>query len=260
MNFVDKKRLVVLSSGQGSNLKNIFNNVQNKNLFNCEIVGVVSNKNSNSLKIGTENGVSTLYIPWNKTDQSRESYDNSLAQCVNVFSPDVIVLSGWDHILTKAFLNNFVKTKIINLHPALINTFPGNNAIRDAWDAAQEGRVDYTGIMVHNVTDILDVGNVVEQLVVPINKNGSFEEFECEMKSKEKQVLINAIDRVTTNMAYKGKVKNVYDVGDNYLIYHSNRLSAFNNYVCEVENKGYYLNKIAEWWFNKTQSMFQTIL
>lgn len=255
MNFVDKKRLVVLSSGEGSNLCNILDNIEKGSLFNCEVVGIVSNKYSHSLNIGTENNISTLFLPWNKSNHTREVYDYNLAQFVNLHRPDIIVLSGWDHILTKAFLNNFVRTKIINLHPALINTFPGNSAIKDAWDAAQEGKVDSTGIMVHEVTDVLDVGNVIEDRIVPINKSLTFEQFETEMKSKEKQVLINAIDRVSTNMSYKGKVKNVYDVGDNYLIYHSDRLSAFNNYVCEVENKGYYLSKIAEWWFNKTESI-----
>ena len=250
------KSLVVLVSGQGTNLDNILNKIKSGYLFNCSVSAIISNNDSLSLRKGIYEKIPYVYFPWIKSVITRENYDYTLSQLCSTFNPDIIVLSGWNHILTSVFIDYFPKTKIINLHPALINTFPGNNAIEDAWNAGQKCLVSQTGIMVHSVTTILDVGNVIDELVVPIDKTLELKEFEIMMKSKEKPVLINALEKLSTTLIYKGKVKNVYEVDkDKLLVLHTDRLSACNRYVCDIQNKGYFLSKIASWWFNFTKDI-----
>lgn len=249
------KNLVVLSSGSGSNLQNIIDKIESNYLFNCSIKLVVSNKDSISLKRGINHKLSTIYFPWNKDVFTREEYDFRLSKIIEPFKPDIIVLSGWNHIVTEVFLNVFKDIQIINLHPALINTFPGNNAIQDAWEASQKGMVNQTGIMVHTVTKNLDVGEVIEELVIPITETMKYDDLVSTIKHQEKTVLINAIEKISTTLCYKGKVKNVYDFNTNLLIVHTDRVSACNHYVCDVPKKGHYLAKIANWWFDKTEEI-----
>ena len=252
------KKLLILSSGRGTNLENILDKIKSGYLFNCSVTAIISNNNSVSLKRGINNHITTVYLPWNKSLKTRENYDYTLAQISSTFNPDIIVLSGWNHILSSVFIDYFTKTKIINLHPALIHTFPGNNAIEDAWNAGQRGLSNQTGIMVHTVTTTLDVGEVIDELIIPINKALKQPEFETMMKQKEKQVLINALDKMSTTLIYKGKVKNVYEVEkDKLLVLHTDRLSACNSYVCDIQNKGYFLSKIASWWFNFTKDIIK---
>jgi phosphoribosylaminoimidazole-succinocarboxamide synthase len=249
------KNLVILSSGAGSNLNNIIKHVNNKFLFNCHISSIISNSDSTSLKIGINNKIPTQYLPWHKETQSREDYDSLLAKIILPFTPDIIVLSGWNHILTAKFLDHFKHIKVINLHPALINTFPGNNAIYDAWDAGQRNTETETGIMVHTVITELDVGEVIEELRIPINNTLPYNDFKTMMTYKEKPVLINAIEKLSTTITYRGKVKDVYKVDNKLLIVHTDRLSACNKYICEIPKKGYYLAHMANWWFDKTSDI-----
>ena len=248
------KNIVVLSSGEGTNLGNIIEKIQSKRLFNCKLSCVVSNYDSLSLKRAYNIKVPNIYYPWDKENQSREDYDLSLSKLVKQFNPDLIVLSGWNHILTSSFLNTFPHINVINLHPALLNTFPGNNAIEDAWNARSRGEIDHTGIMAHTVTTELDVGFIISSLDVPFDSTVKLDELKQLMKTKEKEVLITAIEKLTSNLLYRGKVKDVYNMENNQLlIVHTDRLSACDKYVCDISNKGYYLCKIASWWLNATK-------
>ena len=247
------KRLVIFSSGEGTNLIAIIEAINKNILFNCKIEAIISNYNSQSIKTGLFNSIPSYFIPCNNKS-NRTDYDISLAQKVNSINPDLIVLAGWNHILSKDFLNAVDMIDIINLHPALLGQFPGNNAIEDAWDAFQKGAIKHTGIMVHKVTDILDVGEVVNELKVPIHNSDTLIDLKNRIQTLEKKVLIEAIHKMTTSMIYRGKVKDVYRLDDDkMLIAHSDRLSACNRYVCDIEGKGFMLCLLSNYFFKKTE-------
>ena len=130
-------RLVVLISGNGSNLQAILD-ACNSGELPATVASVISNKaEAYGLTRARTAGVEAIYFPKQKTE-SREEYDARLAVHVSTCLPDYIILAGWMRILSASFLSCF-PDRVINLHPALPGTFPGLHAIERAFSAYQRG-------------------------------------------------------------------------------------------------------------------------
>ncbi|MCI0711320.1 MAG: phosphoribosylglycinamide formyltransferase [Chloroflexi bacterium] len=185
-------RLVVMISGNGSNLQAILDAIANKTLP-AEVVLVVSNrKNAYGLERARNAGVKTLYFPlkpYTDDEKSREQYDADLAERIAVYAPTFIVLAGWMHILSAAFLDKFPR-QVINLHPALPGEFAGMYAIERAYDAYQERKIAFSGCMIHYVIPEVDAGAAIATAEVPILDSDSLEDFEKRMHATEHQLLI----------------------------------------------------------------------
>jgi len=260
-------KLVVLVSGEGTNLQAIIDACQNK-VLNANVILVVSNKeNVGALTRAQDNQIMTYCSVYNHKTTARMNYDHELAQYINKFDYDLIVCAGWMHILSKHFLN-LVKSPIINLHPALPNQFPGKNSIIEAYNAYKEGKITKTGIMVHHVVEEIDAGQVIEQFDINLESNETYETMENKIRYYEKFVLINAINKVLNTpkqvavvpekypLCYQGKVRDVYDLGYNLLaMVQTNRQSAFDRHICEIPGKGTVLTNVSAWWFNKTKNI-----
>ncbi|KAJ4363645.1 Bifunctional purine biosynthetic protein ADE5,7 [Neocucurbitaria cava] len=175
--------IVVLISGNGSNLQALIDACASGTLPNTRISHVVSNrKAAYGLTRAANASIPTTYhnlVPYKKkhspddVPRAREEYDADLAQLILSLSPrpDLIVCAGWMHIVTSAFLtplsappSNTQSTDssdpipIINLHPALPGEFAGANAIERAWRAGREEGLKRTGVMVHEVIAEVDAG------------------------------------------------------------------------------------------------------
>jgi phosphoribosylaminoimidazole-succinocarboxamide synthase len=250
------KKILFFVSGKGTNLDYIYDKINSGELTNSKIIGVLSNRDCLGLANSIKKKLSVVYRPWDKQNESREKYDRILLSFVETINPDLIVLAGWDHILGSVFINNLGNTTIINLHPALINTFPGNNAIEDAWNAYQIGRVNKTGIMVHIVTNKLDIGDVIAEKEIAIKQTDTLQLLEERIKYNEKSVLLEAINKLTSIVFKTGKVKDIYNIDNNrLLIMHTDRLSSCNKVVCELEGKGHLLSNLTDYWFSKTKDI-----
>ncbi len=143
-------RLIVFISGNGTNLQAILDAVRAREL-DAEVALVVSNrKAAYGLVRAQEAGVPTLYFPLKPYADQREAYDRDLAERVSAYAPRLIVLAGWMHVLSPAFLDRFPR-QVINLHPALPGQFPGVDAIQRSFEAWQRGEVEAGGCMVHYV-------------------------------------------------------------------------------------------------------------
>jgi phosphoribosylglycinamide formyltransferase len=105
-------------------------------------------------------------------------YDAEVAKRVMESKPDLVVLAGWMHILSPAFLDA-ISVPIINLHPALPGAFDGADAIGRAYEAYQKGEVDKTGAMVHRVVKEVDRGEPLVVREVEIKKGESKEDLEA---------------------------------------------------------------------------------
>ena len=188
-------RLVVMVSGSGSNLQAIMDAIATGTL-QAEIVGVISNrKEAFALERAAKAGIPTLYFPlkpYKEGGKSREAYDSDLALKVAAFQPDLIVLAGWMHILSAAFLHHF-PLRVINLHPALPGAFPGTDAIHRAYEAAQDRLIDESGCMVHYAIPEVDAGDVLAKAVVPIYPEDSLEAFEARIHKTEHILIVEAI-------------------------------------------------------------------
>jgi len=188
-------RLVVLISGNGSNLQAILDACTDGEL-NAEVVSVISNKeDAFGLTRAKNAGVDAIHFP-KLENQSRNDYDARLANYVSTCSPDYVILAGWMRILTSSFLSHF-PNRVLNLHPALPDTFLGTHAIERAFEAYQCGEIEHTGIMVHLVPDEgVDNGPVLATEIVPINKEDTLETLETRIHQTEHVLLVNTLKKI----------------------------------------------------------------
>ena len=188
-------RLVVLISGNGSNLQAILDACKSGEL-NAQVVSVISNKaDAYGLTRAKNAGVDAIHFP-KLENESRNEYDARLADYVSTRLPDYVILAGWMRILTSSFLSHF-PNRVVNLHPALPDTFPGTHAIERAFESYQRGEIEHTGIMVHLVPDEgVDNGPVLSTEIVPINKDDTLETLETRVHQIEHKLLVNTIKTV----------------------------------------------------------------
>ena len=177
----ENKHLVVLASGNGSNLQAIIDACAEGSLP-ARVAAVGSDhKDAFALERARQADIPTIYHPWKlyrQAGKNRQAYDAELADLVAAHHPHLVVLAGWMRVLTLAFLERF-PMQVINLHPALPGTFPGTHAIQRAWEAYQEGRIRHTGVMVHFVPDEgVDDGPLISQEIVPIHPTDTLETME----------------------------------------------------------------------------------
>ena len=190
-----KARLVVLISGTGSNLQAMINAIQS-GILQAEISAVISNKRDTyGLERARKTGIPVVVLPKMK-EQTREEYDAQLAQTVQRFAPDWVVLAGWMRILSMHFLRNF-PNRVVNLHPALPGTFPGTHAIERAYEAFQRDEIQETGVMVHLVPDEgVDAGPVLAQTQVKILPGDRLEDLETKIHQTEHRLLVDTLVQI----------------------------------------------------------------
>ena len=197
-----KITLVVLVSGNGSNLQAILDAIESGDL-NAKVRAVISNnKNAYALERANLAGIPTEVVIKAK-EQNRSEFDTQLAEIVAKFQPDWIILAGWMRILSMNFLGRF-PGKVINLHPALPGKFPGVHAIERAYQSFKDGEIDKSGVMVHLVPDEgVDSGPVLNQRVVDLLPEESLEQFEARMHTCEHVLLVETIKNLINKMEDK---------------------------------------------------------
>jgi phosphoribosylglycinamide formyltransferase-1 len=186
---ITPSRLVILLSGNGSNLQAILDACRSGNL-NALVVAVVSNKADAYGLVRAKNaGVEAIHFA-KQASETRQEYDARLAAYVSACLPDYVILAGWMRILSSSFLSSFPNC-VINLHPALPGMFPGTHAIERAFEAYKSGEIDHTGIMVHLVPDEgVDSGPVLATEIVPIQNTDTLETLESRIHQTEHKLLV----------------------------------------------------------------------
>jgi formyltetrahydrofolate-dependent phosphoribosylglycinamide formyltransferase len=188
-------RIAILVSGFGSNLQAILDAVEASKLPGVEAALVVSNRReAYGMQRAIQRGVPVVYFPlapYTRAGRPRQDYDADLAALVGAFGVTWVVLAGWMHVLSDAFLRHF---RVVNLHPALPGAFPGTHAIQRAYKAYQRGEIAHTGVMVHLVPDAgVDAGPVVLQEAVPIHPQDSLDDLEARIHAVEHDLLVQAL-------------------------------------------------------------------
>ena len=189
------KRLVVLASGNGSNLQAIIDACADGTLP-ASVVAVVSDvAHARALQRAETAGVPGVHVG-RRPGEPRTDYDARLAEVVTGFDPHTVVLAGWMRLLTTSFLGWF-PGMVVNLHPALPGELPGTGAIERAFAEAQAGARTRSGVMVHLVPDEgVDNGPVLASIEVPINATDSFDDFANRMHAAEHRLLVSTLHTI----------------------------------------------------------------
>ncbi|SFN12369.1 phosphoribosylglycinamide formyltransferase-1 [Izhakiella capsodis] len=176
------KRIVVLISGNGSNLQAIITACQ-QGKTGGKVVAVISNKASAyGLQRAHEAGIPTLTLP-PATFADRQAYDQHLMAEIDRFQPDLVVLAGFMRILSDAFVQHY-SGRMLNVHPSLLPKYPGLDTHRRA---IENGETEH-GTSVHFVTQELDGGPVILQARVPIFADDSIEDVQARVQHQEHNI------------------------------------------------------------------------
>ncbi len=163
---VDKKNIVILISGNGSNMQAIATAAQKEfwhQKLNARIACVISNKpDAAGLQIAAALGIPTQTID-HRSFESRDAFDAVLQSRIDSYAPTLVVLAGFMRILTPGFVQHYAG-RLINIHPSLLPAFTGLNTHQRAIDAG----CTEAGATVHQVTTALDHGPILAQAVLPV--------------------------------------------------------------------------------------------
>ena len=156
------KNIVILISGRGSNMEAIVRACASEG-WNARIAAVLSNRpDAAGITYAKDRGIATAVVD-HKAYPSREAFEAALAQCIDTFTPDLVVLAGFMRILTPGFVKRFAG-RMMNVHPSLLPAFAGLQTHQRALDAGCK----VAGATIHFVTSDLDHGPIVLQAVVPV--------------------------------------------------------------------------------------------
>jgi len=180
------KKLGILLSGRGSNFEAIARNAQ-AGKIPAEIAVVISNKaDAQGLATAREMGLATRFIP--SKGKEREAFDREVVAALREFQVDLVCLAGFMRILSPTFIREFPQ-RILNIHPALLPAFPGEEAQRQALEYG----VKFSGCTVHLVDEGLDSGPIVCQAVVPVLDDDTPEALAARILKEEHRIYSEAI-------------------------------------------------------------------
>jgi phosphoribosylglycinamide formyltransferase-1 len=173
------KNIVVLISGNGSNLQAIIDACKQKKI-NGTLRAVFSNKaDAFGLERAREAGIAAHALSASQF-ASREAFDRELVQEIDAYAPDVVVLAGYMRILSPAFVAHYAG-RLLNIHPSLLPKYPGLDTHRQV---LENGDAEH-GTSVHFVTDELDGGPVILQAKVPVFEGDSEEDVTARVQAQE---------------------------------------------------------------------------
>jgi phosphoribosylglycinamide formyltransferase-1 len=156
------KNIVILISGRGSNMEAIVRACAAER-WPARIAAVVSNRpDAAGLAFAAAQGIETAVVEHGGF-ADREAFDAALADVVDSFSPDLVVLAGFMRVLTLGFVERYAG-RMLNVHPSLLPSFPGLHT----HERALEAGVALHGATVHFVTPQLDHGPIVVQGAIPV--------------------------------------------------------------------------------------------
>ena len=179
-------KIVILFSGEGSNLLNI---IETLHLKEIHVAAAITNR-------PTAGGIAKAkahQVPVNIIDhthfESRESFDAKLLESIEGYAPDLVVMAGFMRILTPVVTDNI---KAINVHPSLLPLFKGGNAIEKSFHSSElQG-----GISVHWVSSELDGGEVITQDSFIKTEGESLESFTQKIRNLEHKLLPETIVQI----------------------------------------------------------------
>jgi phosphoribosylglycinamide formyltransferase-1 len=179
-------RVAVLVSGSGTNLQSIIDAAQAGKL-DARVVLVFSNKpEAAALARARKHQIPTAALE--PGGLSREEYDRQAIAIIDKSAPDLVVQAGYMRIVTKAFVDHYFD-RLINIHPALLPSFPGMHAQRQALAHGAK----FTGCTTHFVREEVDGGPIILQEAVEVHDGDTEETLSARILAKEHELLPRTI-------------------------------------------------------------------
>lgn len=190
-----KKRVAILISGRGSNMRALIDAAK-ENDFPAEIVLVLSNvADAGGLDYARKHGIKTEVIEHQKFP-SREIFDNAMDVALKTANVELVALAGFMRLLSTRFVENW-QGKMINIHPSLLPAYKGLHTHQRALDAGEK----FAGCTVHFVTPELDDGPTILQAKVPVLPGDTEDTLSARVLEQEHKIYPQALRLVATGKA-----------------------------------------------------------
>jgi phosphoribosylglycinamide formyltransferase-1 len=177
------KRIVILVSGRGSNMQAILDA-----RLPLAVAAVIANDPAaRGLTLARAQGLPAEAVD-HTTFSSRDAFDAALAQTIDGYAPDLVVLAGFMRVLTAPFVERY-GGRLLNIHPSLLPAFPGLHTHRRALQAG----VRIHGCTVHFVTPSLDQGPIAIQAAVPVLDGDDEEQLAARVLAQEHRIYPQAL-------------------------------------------------------------------
>lgn len=187
------KRIAVFASGSGTNFQAMIDAVQSGEL-KAEIGLLVCDKaNALAVERAKKNNIEVFqFIP--KDYQNKQAFEREILEKLTFLQIDWIALAGYMRLIGETLLKGY-QGRIINIHPSLLPSFPGKDAIEQAYDA----KVKVTGVTIHFVDEGMDTGPIIAQAPIFIKDNDTIEVVRTKIQEVEHklypQVLENIVNK-----------------------------------------------------------------
>jgi phosphoribosylglycinamide formyltransferase 1 len=193
-------RVAILGSGRGSNAEAIFLAEKAGRLGSARVVHVFSDRSdARILTLAEQFGVAATYVDPSPFKTKLEGVaEERMIAAVKQTGADLVVLAGFMRVLKPGFLTAFAG-RIINLHPSLLPSFPGLDAIGQAWRRG----VKITGCTVHYVTADVDGGPILDQAAVRVDTEDTLDTLAAKVHAAEHQLLPSVIAQLSQSNASK---------------------------------------------------------
>jgi len=177
------RTLVILISGRGSNMEAML-----QASLPARVAAVISNRaDAAGLAIAAQHGVPTRVVE-HRQFASRDAFDAKLAEVIDEYAPDYVLLAGFMRILGEAFVSRYPE-QLVNIHPSLLPAFPG---VHTHARALAEG-IKVHGCTVHLVTPRLDHGPIIIQAAVPVRSDDTEDSLAARVLEQEHRIFPQAV-------------------------------------------------------------------
>ncbi len=176
--------VAVLASGSGTNFQAIIDaDIKAANIA----VLVCNNPGAYAVKRAEKHGIPVELVD-HKDFDTREGFERQVVTRLRKYEAGLVVLAGFMRVLTPFFVSRF-KNRIINIHPALLPSFPGVHAARQAIDYGAK----LTGCTVHFVDEGVDTGPIILQSAVPVEDNDTEDSLLSKIHTEEHRIFPQAV-------------------------------------------------------------------
>lgn len=180
--------MAVLASGKGTNLQVMIDHLHGNEKLDVKIAVVISdNKNAYALTRASTAGIPAIVVDF-KSFPNRETFDDEISRVLDSHKVELIALAGFMRILGKKFVSKY-KWRIMNVHPALLPSFPGIHSVKDALEYG----VKVTGATVHFVDEEVDTGPIILQAAVMVYDNDTEETLHSRIQIQEHIIYPKAV-------------------------------------------------------------------
>lgn len=184
---MSKLRLGVLASGRGSNLQSIMDQAAAGKINAAVAVVISDKKDAYALERARMAGIPAGHIKYSDFP-SKDAYERSIVELLQQHGVELVCLAGYMRIVGKVLLAAF-PNRVMNIHPALLPSFPGLHGQEQAWAYG----VKFSGCTVHFVDEGMDTGPIILQAVVPVYDEDTADDLSARILEQEHKIYPEAI-------------------------------------------------------------------